>query len=220
MSSQGFLKLGRLLAISAPLILAACHTAGPLPSGYAYHSDMYKSPPAAKPQAIGYPYTEQKNAESAAHWRMAAEDMVERLTAKHGIPPVPVYVAPDVPDSPFQASFDNFLREAMINKGFAIASRKDPAAPVVHYEATIVEHKGMRDNNLRSDSAYAYNDGDYMMPAPGLPATNKEVVLSVTITSGAGIVAEETGVYYIPEADEYQYKPAILRNMQVVGEGQ
>lgn len=219
MTSQkiSYALLRNAALVILPVALCACQVfegPSPMPAGYTYHHDMYKSPPAARPQPVGHPYSVQTNAESAAHWRIAAGDLVAKLMASQGVLPAPVYVEPAPTVSPFNSSFDNFLREALLDNGYMLASMPGQG-PVLRYNATMVEHQGERQSGMTPEAKEAAKAPD----APEyLPATGSEVVLSITLTNGMDVMAEETGIYYIPDAEQAMYKTPSLFRMPVVGD--
>lgn len=142
---------------------------------------------------------------------MAAGDLVSRITARNGVPPMPVYVEPAAPHTSFNSSFDNFLREALLRQGYRISAAPD-GGPVIRYSAVIVEHKADRENMPPDDMGQPSASG------PVLPGTNTEVVLAVTVTAGQEVLADESGVDLIPEADKYQYEAPIIEMLPIVGE--
>lgn len=62
----------------AAALLTAC-APSPIPTGYTYHRDTYKSPPAPKADDIGYDFTTQANAKAVDAWREIGQDLVSRL---------------------------------------------------------------------------------------------------------------------------------------------
>jgi hypothetical protein len=208
-----FLKIFGLAA-AAVLTLAACQNPTSVPAGYAWHQGEYNSPPGAKPQPIGYPWSAQLNAESAAHWRVAARDIVRRIVAASGVSSVPLYVEPSRARTPFTTTFDNFLREELLNAGFVLAAVPG-SGPVMRYDATVVDHKAVEREEVKlKDGEQAVVGGEAV---PLLPMTGSEVVINANVSGGGLVLAEVTGVYYIPEAAEYNYREPMIRTMPIVG---
>lgn len=130
--------LGLFPVLGAALAVSACQMPSPIPSGYSYHSDLYKSPPAAAPEDIGMLWSAQGNEQATAHWRVAARDLVKRLvheglSGDQG----PVYIVPAEPDDPLAAIFENYLRESLMARGVALAVAPG-AGPVLTSDLAIV----------------------------------------------------------------------------------
>ncbi len=200
-SNKFLISLGMVAATALPL--AACQTTpSSVPGGYAYQQGEFKSPPGQTPRDIGYPWSERLGAESAAHWRVAANDIVKRIVASQGVSAVPLYVEPSRARTPFTTTFDNFLREELIKNGFIIAAAPGKG-PVLRYDATVVEKSAMPAETQTGRTA----------TSPG-----SEVIITVNITGGEMVLTEVTGVYYIPQASTYHYREPIIKTMPVVGE--
>ncbi len=110
---------------SAILALNACKTVMDptfIPSGYSYHHDLYKSPPADKPWDIGYDYTRDANAEILQKWQMVAADLVDRLQADSAIGATPVFLSSPEIDNAFSLSLDHALREEFRSRNMMLAS--------------------------------------------------------------------------------------------------
>ncbi len=206
MSSNARFKKILVLSGMALLSLTACQ-ANPtsVPAGYTWHQGAYNSPPGEKPDSIGYEWSGQKNAESAAHWRVAARDIVSRIVAEQGVSAVPVYVMPSRARTPFTATFDNFLREELIRSGFVVAATPGKG-PVLRYDAAVVDHKAVR-------KLVESGEVDKTM----LPASGNEVVVNVNVTGGGQVLAEVTGVYTIPEAASYNYREPVIKSLPIAG---
>lgn len=111
--------------ISAIITLNACKTVMDptfLPSGYTYHHDTYKSPPADKPWSIGYDYSRAENAAILNKWQNVAADVTDQLVATAPLDTMPVFLAsPDI-DNAFSLSLDHALREEFRSRGYELVA--------------------------------------------------------------------------------------------------
>lgn len=124
------------LALAALSMAAGCQgmtDPSPMPRGYVFHKNPYKTIPGAKASSIGVPYTLPDTARATARWRMAARDLVARLADSGALAGGPVFVSPASPGGrAFDAAFDHALRGALIDKGFVLAA-KPGQGPTVSY---------------------------------------------------------------------------------------
>jgi len=93
-----------------------------IPSGYTYHHDAYKSPPADKPWAIGYEYSRDENAEILNKWRDVAVDLTDKLEGVASLSGTPVFLASPELDNAFTLSLDHALREEFRARGIALVA--------------------------------------------------------------------------------------------------
>lgn len=116
--------------------LGACQLPSPIPSGYTYHSDLYKSPPAAAPEDIGIPWSAESNEQAAVHWRVAARDMAGQIA--QGLPGRAVHIIPSEPDDPVSSVFENYLREALMARGIRLENLSGSEWPDLTWDLAIV----------------------------------------------------------------------------------
>lgn len=195
------------LWLAATALLAACqgyYGPHPIPEGYANHNKLYKSPDAARPHSIGYPYSEQANAESAVYWQMAAGELVGRLVQGGAVPPRLVYIEPPRPRTPLDASFDHALREELLKNHYNLLSSLEGAGevPVIRYTVAVVQPE--------SPSGSGEDDG--------MSGSEPQVKMDLTVTTGQNVLARESGVYPVPEAADYTYRAPLVDMKPIVGE--
>lgn len=132
------------LALAALTALGGCQgftDPSPMPRGYVFHKNLYKTIPDAKPRGIGIPYTLPGTAKAAAHWRAAARDLAGRILESGALGSGPVFIAPISPDGrPFETAFDHALRGALIEKGRALATAPGQG-PALTYRIARVEDR-------------------------------------------------------------------------------
>ena len=126
----------RYLSLAFLIALAACQNPSPMPSGYTYHHDLYKSAPPSPPstEIISRDARRYMSVEQATEFRNAAYALLEKLTMRAGLPPKPVYVVTPAPLTNFYANIDNELRETMRQMGYTLADNPQ-GAYVMTYDA-------------------------------------------------------------------------------------
>lgn len=153
-----------------------------MPRGYAKHQNTYRSNDAPPPPLMDYAYSELQSAESVAYWRMACEDLVGRVVAKHGVSDLPVFLSNEDPFSDLNTVFDHFLREALIDAGFTIAGAMGEI-PIIRFDAEKISNAG------------------HLVPADQAPMTDGlNTLLTLNIEGGGRLLAVEKGVYNIVES--------------------
>lgn len=125
-----------LAALSALSAMAGCQgftDPSPMPRGYTFHSNLYKTIPDSEPDSIGIPYTLSSTARAAASWRAAAQDLTARMAASGALDRGAVFIGPQSPKGPFPAAFDHALRGALLERGYVLASEPGQG-PVLTYK--------------------------------------------------------------------------------------
>lgn len=161
------LRLSLLLA-TLPALLSATGCQGftdpsPMPRGYVFHRNEYKTIPDSKPDSIGTPYTLLDTAKATASWRAAARDLVTRMATRGALPLGPVFVSPLTPKEPIAAAFDYALRGVLLEKGYTLTTTPEQSA-ILSYEIARVD-----------DSAAPAPEETHRPPAPPKPAPAKPV---------------------------------------------
>lgn len=182
---------GLCLALMA-LSLGACqgiHDPSPMPRGYVFHKNDYKTIPGAPVDSIGVPYSLPGTAASAAHWRAAARDLTGRIAASGVLEcKCPVSIMPQTPPGPFAAAFDHALRNALIERGHPLAEGDKGAMQIVYTVARSAK-------------------------GSGAPKDAVEISLTVQGLCKSGekpkALASEKGVYPVPGADSYDWRPGM-----------
>lgn len=179
-------KLTLFLGLSTAIIsLNACKTIMDptfIPSGYTYHHDVYKSPPADKPWSIGYDYSREENVAILNKWRDVASDLTDKLAEDASLVGAPVFLASPDLDNAFSLSLDHALREEFRARGVmlvAIPNEETFKLKVTTYDP---EFKDV----MRS---YDVND----QTQKDLPEPPKEVSKTLVVKVD-GLVADMTAV--------------------------
>jgi len=119
-------KIPLLLGISTiALSLNACKSIMDptfMPSGYTYHHDEYKSPPAGNPWGIGYDYTRESNKAMLDQWRAVASDLTDKLESTASLGASPIFLSSPILDNAFTISLDHALREELRARGYTLSS--------------------------------------------------------------------------------------------------
>ncbi len=131
------------------------------------------------------------DAMQAEQFRDAVYDLLQRLTARAGMPPKPIYILAPEPMTTFYANIDNDLREGMRHIGYAL-SDIPTGAYVFAYDARLLE----RPRGVIST---------------GEP--NVEIVLKIfdSVSEDARMLSDEVGRYYIQGAETLNIKPAMYK---------
>lgn len=200
--NKGFLNIVRVLLLGAPLMLAACHTdmgPYPMPTGYKYHGQTYKSPPGPEPvwkriehmndpapapkkekcgecmdaasHSAAAPMMMDPGAPVGGSYSMAAHDLITRLVDGFGQPVDPVYLHPAQSSGSVEMNLERALRDAMMQRGFNLAPRAGAGPFTLHYAVS------------------GLNVGD----------AGRQMV-TVTLMGPEGTLAEESGIYALDGA--------------------
>ncbi len=94
----------------------------PMPAGYAYHQEKFKSPPGPPAAEIGYPFSVPRNDVVVEKWQAVAAATVDKMEAQLGLQPQPVYIETLPRMNAFNASLDYVLREELRNRGYTLVN--------------------------------------------------------------------------------------------------
>lgn len=133
------LKYLHLIPLSCALSLGACNSIEiphMFPTGYKYHGKEFNYPAPEQSNVVSTTERQTMGPEQMQQFRMAAIDLLGALTERAGLPPKPVFVKQPDSFSPFYVSLDNALRDAMRQRGYAIASYPQGAYAFI-YEASL-----------------------------------------------------------------------------------
>ncbi len=175
------LSIPCLLAVTVFSLNACKSVMNPsfLPSGYTYHHDIYKAPPAGEPWHIGYDYSRAENAEILSEWADAASDIINRLEASNAIGGSPIFLSSPHIDNAFSLSLDHALREELRARGYYLAATPEEQATKLAISSYDPEFK----DKMRS---YDLNDATQDdLPEPP-QETHKNLVIKVM-----GLAAQE-----------------------------
>ena len=169
-------KFPLILGLSAiALSLNACKSfMAPtfIPSGYTYHHDEYKSPPAENPWGIGYDYIRESNKAMLDDWRDVASDLTDKLESSASLGASPVFLSSPTLDNAFTISLDHALREEFRARGYTLSSLPTPDSMKIEVSSYDPEYKDV----MRS---YDLNDQiEKDLPEPP-KAISKNLVLKV-----------------------------------------
>ncbi len=173
--------------------LAGCAGNGPsaMPTGYKYHSEVYKSPNPPPTPKLTTKQRKYMDVEQAEQFRDGVYELLVRITDRAGMPPKPVYILRPEPMTAFYANIDNDLRESMRSIGYVISDTPENAY-VFSYDATIIG---------RSFNNYVNSRGEKEQISSGEP----NVALTLKIFNGAGsksrMLTHETGRFFIKGAE-------------------
>lgn len=113
--------------------LSACSLPSPMPVGYTYHHDTYKTPPGPKAGYIGYEYSAPANAFVMGMWQDVAAKLVDNLEGAYGLMPQDIFVkTPFLKGAQIQ-SLDYALREVLAGEGYTVVPR-DPSITTLSFE--------------------------------------------------------------------------------------
>ena len=153
-----------------------------LPSGYTYHHDEYKSPPADEPWPIGYEYSREENAKILNKWRDVADDVTDKLEEAASLGGTPVFLASPDLDNAFSLSLDHALREEFRARGVSLVAVPSEET----FKLNVTTYDPEFKDAMRS---YALNDQEEKdLPEPP-KEVSKELVIKVD-----GLVADMTSV--------------------------
>lgn len=128
----------RILFLLSFLVLVGCMSVlnpSPLPTGYTYHGEVYKSPPGPEAGDIGYEYSYLQNENVQQVWLHAVRDLVVHLEERTGLAPQVIHVQDVLEQSAFNHTFDHSLRHVLRERGYILASAADKFPARLVYEA-------------------------------------------------------------------------------------
>lgn len=178
-----------ILPLASVLVLGAC-TPNPVPTGYVYHDQAYKSPMPPESSKVTGKQRSAMGPTQASQFRNALYDLVTNLTERAGLPPKPIHVIQHDPMNTFYAQVDNDLREAMRHVGYTLATSEQDAYYFT-YDAELIEKPNL-DLDEYPDAAADTND-------------NVEIILQVFDGRGkeAMMLTEQRGRYRIDGAEHH-----------------
>lgn len=139
------------IVLLVPFILAACDTGynttkfwrpTDLPSGYAYHQQVYKTQPPPMADSIGYEYSPVRNDTVIEDWQSAADDFILSLIERNDLQPGTIYLEPPSHEDAVYNVLDHALRTALVKAGFAQTA--SPLAAPLRLSYTLGDPARMR----------------------------------------------------------------------------
>ena len=124
------------------LTLTACETPNFFPDGYTHHSKPYKSQEPGPSAKFTPTMRASMGPEQADQFRLAVYVLVERLTARAGLPPKAVFVVTPERVTPLHAIIENNLRESLRHMGYNLADIPDAAYPFSYSAVVIKDAEG------------------------------------------------------------------------------
>lgn len=149
-----------LLTISVSLLgLSACTIQdfyGPSarPRGYAHLKNEYRTVVPERPFFIGESYTDEDVAESEALWTSAINTLLNEMEQNAVMNGLSVALEPTQPVNSFDVRMDFYLRKALKERGYLIATEPLDTIPVLHYSARLpgyrdgLQQKGRAIDNI------------------------------------------------------------------------
>lgn len=179
--------------ICVPVLCACQALTGPsfMPTGYAYHSEVYKAQPGPEAPGIGYDYTAQENENALQGWRFVAGDLIDQLESQTGLGPQEIYLKPLPYANAFNQSFDYALRSELLARGYVLATSGRDDMLMLQYEAFLPEDRG-----VVKQPVYNGDQEKVQMPLKPEQPTGFVMTLSGWV-HGAELVRLE-GLYDIP----------------------
>jgi hypothetical protein len=120
-----------LISSIALLALTGCEPliegVNPLPTGYAYHQNEFKSQPGPPAEEIGYPFSPERNDVVMEKWQGAIRDLVDKFEANVPARPQSVYIEMLPRKNTFNMSMDYTLREEFRKRGYMLAQSPEHA---------------------------------------------------------------------------------------------
>ncbi|MDB5490741.1 MAG: putative lipoprotein [Micavibrio sp.] len=199
----------RLALLAAPVALAACSST-PMPTGYTYHNQIYKSPPgpeAPKPAKIlksgqdfmnmqgggsgaggmtpdgSGGYTASANMDANGHWDSAADDLVAMILRDLGKPMEKVFI-------PGADDFVTALKASLVRHDIPVAVNPGDGPFVIEHDIagpTATIHFFSNHDKILTESGHYPEAGktDTMAPVTSLPTpvTAPATVVSKTTTT-------------------------------------
>lgn len=164
------------ISLTALLSLSACSSPGPMPTGYTYHQEVYKSPPAEEADSIGYEFSTDKNRVVMEMMHDVALDLITKMEQRFIIPEKEVYLKPTFLNRAQAQSFDHALRAQLKNRGYILVQTpEDGVAMTVHLEDVSPDKKTM------SEFRHSYNFGPVRttleIAGPGTNFVMKEIYI-------------------------------------------
>lgn len=200
------------LAIPAILagILASC-APSPIPTGYKYHHEKYKSPPAPKAEEIGYAFTTEANQKAVDIWQDIGRDLVGKLENGYVFHGRDVAIIAPLGVDQMNKSLDYALHKAMMEKGYNLKAF-GPDIPGI--STTMHPLAGIEKSNMANElTAFAAKYGYKGEEVQG-------VSIHMQVREGAKLVHELRYIYVIPNfgfdpefnrQHEYRLNPSVGR---------
>lgn len=187
----GFSALALLSVIVAVSGCRSVMDPTPMPAGYAYHQQKYKSPPGPPAPGIGYPFSVDRNDVVVEKWQAVAASIVDQMESQLGVRPQVVYIEPLPRPNAFNTSLDYVLREELRNRNYTLVS---VAGAALHLKPEIYlpgDEKIPVDANM-------YNDDPYFEKTPADRAKAHEFLITVNVLENKIYKGAVEGQYTLP----------------------
>ena len=178
-----------VLPLAALAALSACMAPSPIPAGYTYHRETYKSPPAPLADEIGYDFTVAANHKAVAMWEDIARDALSRLESGYTFQSRDVAIIPPLGIDQMNKSLDYALHKAFREKGYNLKSYS-PDIPGVAVTMNPVSGQS-KDYGLESRGDFATRHG---LKEEDI----KTVQIGFDVREGAALAYQQRAVYHIP----------------------
>lgn len=185
-------------ACSALALMASC-APSPIPAGYTYHREVYKSPPAPKADDIGYDFTLDANKKAVDAWSEVGADLVNRLESSGALPSHQIAVVPPLGVDQIDNSLYFSLNQALAAHGYKLQSYSPDITAVA---VTIHPLEGAeKTDNSKTLADYAQTHGFKLEDVTG-------VSIQLQLREGATLLQELSATYTIPN---FGYDPEFNR---------
>ena len=198
------MKFSLLSASVLALSLGACSGTSPnyMPTGYKYHSDVYKSPTPPPTPKLNVEQRQYMDAAQAEQFRDGVYELLVRITERAGMPPKPVYVMSPEPMTAFYANIDNDLRESMRSIGYVL-SDTPVGAYVFAYDAGIIgQETKQRLSKIKKQPM-----------STGTPNVALTLQIFDSLGENARMLTQETGQFFIRGAEALHIQPPSFKRM-------
>lgn len=177
-----------LISGCAAATLAAC-APSPIPTGYTYHRQTYKSPPAPKAAGIGYAFSLPANENATQAWREIGQDLAGRLENGGALQGRAVAVIPPRKVDQFNNSLYYALDEAFTARGGRLESYS-PETPGIAFTILPLE-EAVRKAHQETLETYAHTHGF-------APSDVTGASIRLQVYEGNKVTFETTDTYTIP----------------------
>ncbi|MCD8520315.1 MAG: hypothetical protein LRY57_03315, partial [Alphaproteobacteria bacterium] len=188
-----------MIAVCSAALLTSCGLPSPIPAGYTYHHQTYKSPPGPEAEDVGYDFSVAANHKAVQAWRDIASDLLAKLESGYVFQGRDVTVIPPLGVDQMNKSLDYALHDAFVGKGYKLrAYAKDVPGVAVTMHPLIGDEK----------AAYEKDRKDYAASHGFKPEDVMGVSILLEVREGAKLVHQTRGVYSIPN---FGYDPEFNR---------
>jgi hypothetical protein len=188
------LGFSTLALLSVIIAVSGCRSfldPSPMPAGYAYHQQKYKSPPGPPAADIGYPFSVDRNDVVVEKWQAVASRIVDQMEQQLALGPRAIYIEPLPRPNAFNTSLDYVLREELRNRGYTLVAVPGSG---LHLKPEIYlpgDEKIPVDANM-------YNDDPHFETIPANRSKAHEFLITVNVLENKVYKGAVEGQYTLP----------------------